>query len=436
MRLQIQNLGPIKQAEIDLNNRMVVICGPNNTGKTYAAYTMYAIHRAIHRMEIDPSWIQEWDKTLTETLNLEVDLVHWWQQNGQAILDSLAKGLISILPEVFASDSSVFEKTEFRFLLSKEEIVEGFSYRWEFRRTSHYLMTDIKMGSLAISIELKESDPPETSVKDLTLLVRRILELLNFDNSAIFPTERCAIDLFSTDVLLNRSEWLDQALTNGIKDGPKPRAYPLPVQQSLRLVESLVKGKEDSKYADLAKEIEFAVLQGSIEVDEHNNLQYLPVNANNPLRIHLTGSVVKSLYSMVLYLRYKAAYGDLVVIDEPEMNLHPNMQLALTRILAKAANRGLRIVMTTHSDFILREMNNLIMLYPENEKSQALIDRHGFDRDATLDPENVGVYLFQDNTGEQLLVTETGFEVSSIDEAITRQTAISEDIYFELFESN
>ena len=42
MILHIENLGAIKQAQIDLTNKFLLLCGRNNTGKTYASYILYA----------------------------------------------------------------------------------------------------------------------------------------------------------------------------------------------------------------------------------------------------------------------------------------------------------------------------------------------------------------------------------------------------------
>ena len=40
MKIQIKNLGILKQAEFTLGD-LTIICGHNNTGKTYAAYALY-----------------------------------------------------------------------------------------------------------------------------------------------------------------------------------------------------------------------------------------------------------------------------------------------------------------------------------------------------------------------------------------------------------
>lgn len=41
MKFGIKNLGPIKEANIELGD-LTIICGKNNCGKTYLTYTLYA----------------------------------------------------------------------------------------------------------------------------------------------------------------------------------------------------------------------------------------------------------------------------------------------------------------------------------------------------------------------------------------------------------
>ncbi|OKZ80092.1 MAG: hypothetical protein BHW07_03835 [Clostridium sp. CAG_433_25_7] len=58
----------------------------------------------------------------------------------------------------------------------------------------------------------------------------------------------------------------------------------------------------------------------------------------------------------------------LALLDEPEMNLHPENQRKIARVLAMLANYGIKIVITTHSDFITRELSLLVMFLRNNGK--------------------------------------------------------------------
>jgi len=45
MKINIKNLGIIKNAEIDLSKDLIVFTGYNNTGKTYLNYLLYGLYK-------------------------------------------------------------------------------------------------------------------------------------------------------------------------------------------------------------------------------------------------------------------------------------------------------------------------------------------------------------------------------------------------------
>ncbi len=52
--------------------------------------------------------------------------------------------------------------------------------------------------------------------------------------------------------------------------------------------------------------------------------------------------------------------GQLVYIEQPEIHLHPRAQIALSEIFADAANRGVRVVVETHSELFLLGVQSLV----------------------------------------------------------------------------
>jgi predicted ATPase len=63
--------------------------------------------------------------------------------------------------------------------------------------------------------------------------------------------------------------------------------------------------------------------------------------------------------------------GQLVYIEQPEIHLHPRAQVAIAEIFADAANRGVRVVVETHSELFLMGVQSLVAegkLAPEKVK--------------------------------------------------------------------
>ena len=67
----------------------------------------------------------------------------------------------------------------------------------------------------------------------------------------------------------------------------------------------------------------------------------------------------------------------LVYLEQPELHLHPNAQVALAQVLADAAKRGVRVVAETHSSLLLLGIQTLVA---EGKLSPDLVKLHWFSR--------------------------------------------------------
>jgi predicted ATP-dependent endonuclease of OLD family len=130
--------------------------------------------------------------------------------------------------------------------------------------------------------------------------------------------------------------------------------------------------KLNSDFKDLAIEIQKKILNGKYIV-ETDGIYFIPYKIhssntdhfNQKISLHLSSSTVKTFFSLVFYLEHLAKEGETLIIDEPELNLHPDNQRKIAIILVMIANRGIKVIVSTHSDYFIREINNLIMLKNE-----------------------------------------------------------------------
>ena len=72
-----------------------------------------------------------------------------------------------------------------------------------------------------------------------------------------------------------------------------------------------------------------------------------------------SSGAVRSLLEIGFYLRHVAQRGDLLMVDEPELNLHPENQRRVARLFVCLISLGIRVFITTHSDYIVKEFNTL-----------------------------------------------------------------------------
>ena len=146
---------------------------------------------------------------------------------------------------------------------------------------------------------------------------------------------------------------------------------------------------------NLTQRLEKEILSGSIRNEKSETgypvFSYQPTGWKEDLPLMNTSSMVSELAPVVLYLRHVVSPGEVLIIEEPESHLHPGMQVAFIRHLAAAVRSGIRIIITTHSEWVLEELANLVRL---SELSES--DRKGIGgADYALSPDQVGTWLFE-----------------------------------------
>jgi predicted ATPase len=142
--------------------------------------------------------------------------------------------------------------------------------------------------------------------------------------------------------------------------------YALPIETNvdfIKKLENIVKTTSfiAEKHPDVLTD--FAdILGGESTVTLNDHLYYVPKGKRVKLSMDQSSSAVRSLLDIGFYLKHEAQMGDLLMVDEPELNLHPENQRRVARLFARLVNLGIKVFITTHSDYIIKELNTLIML--------------------------------------------------------------------------
>lgn len=219
----------------------------------------------------------------------------------------------------------------------------------------------------------------------------------------------------------------------------------MPIRDGLEVAEDLNNySKTKSEFYSFAEEIENELLNGKVIITKDGDVQFSSNKAKRKkIPIHLTASIVKTLSSLIFYLKYIATKNELIIIDEPELNLHPNNQVYLARVFARLINQGFRLIISTHSDYIIRELNNLIMASSLKRKESITINSFTYSKEYYLDYNTVGAYLFnfknstsRNVTVSSIPISKSGFDVETIDNTIDELNEISEELFYALQNEN
>ena len=117
------------------------------------------------------------------------------------------------------------------------------------------------------------------------------------------------------------------------------------------------------------------------------------------LRLHAAASLVRALAGLGVYLDRLAERGDLLTVDEPEMNAHPEAQLMITELLGVLVNAGINVVITTHSPYVAEHVGNLIeAAHAAKADQDRIATRFALQTtEAFVPAESVSVYLFNED---------------------------------------
>lgn len=435
MVLEVKNLGPIKEAKIDLNRSMTIFCGPNNTGKTYLSYIIYAMAKLnnLPTLPLPSNCLTDIINKGDATYHISIDKIVEYQKH---ISDNVTNNLDRVFGLSKEKAQTYFKTTEINFIESKESLeyeIKNADLQLLINRPNGQVIFTKTPGSLSVNLKLENGENlGPTGViwlgSGILPVLYKSLALYPVSSAIVFPVERNSIYTFSKEVAMNRMQTLD-----------RNTRYPLAIEDNLLISEDLANIKrQGSDFSDLAAEIEEYLLTGKMEVSKDGEMEFVSSHAKTrKLPIHLSASIVKTLSSLVFYLKHRAKKGDLIIIDEPELNLHPDQQVKLVRIFGKMINRGFRFLISTHSDYIIKELNNLIMLSDNEHVVKKVGSELGYKENESINPQDVTAYYFSYKTKTAKFVTvqeeavdKFGFAVPSIDKVIAQINKNSEELFY------
>lgn len=458
MKISVKNLGVLEQAEFELGE-LTLICGGNNTGKTYATYALFGFlqyAKNLLKVEIPNQTVEVLLRDGVTRIDIEP-----YTMKADNILRHSCREYTRHLPRIFASQRDQFRDTTFQVSLEPESISSIKSRTFERRKRSAEadllsLSKDEGEKDLVISLLMdmdKRKALPTRMIKEV--ISDGIIELLfdqSFPRSFIASAERTGVAIFRKELNFARSRLLEEISR---ADNIEPmellfksyQNYPMPVKNNvdfIRHLETII--KEDSFLVEKYPQVlnNFAdIIGGEYIAGSNDTIYFKPARRQLKLTMDESSSAVRSLLDIGFYLRHVAKPGDLLMVDEPELNLHPENQRRIARLFAQLVNLGIRVFATTHSDYIVKELNTLIMLNQDKPYLKQIAKEEGYQSEELIAAEKVRVYIAEKalmkrgserrSSRYQTLVAanidpELGIEAHSFDETINKMNEIQEAI--------
>ena len=414
MKFKFERLGPLHEAEIELAD-LTIICGENNTGKTYVTNSLYALLYAWQQLLAWDLSEEDMAKLVNEGF-INIDLQKEIVENWDAILQNTMTRLADNLHDFLATPPERFKDTRFSLTAPittdwvKRSIDDGLNSIKGKRLVSIKKQPEQTVVEIAIVIESGDELPPVHSLAGF--IRQQLIEIVlgkTFPDVFITTAERTGSAIFRGELNFSKNK-LVNVLTEMDNDKKSvvnfatliklmKRSYALSVEHNVEFISIQIPNLEQrgtSEIIRLNPELSKAfkeIAGGTYKATKEGAIYFTPKGTTLKLGLGEASSAVRSLMVLWFWVQYEAKPSDMLMIDEPELNLHPANQRRLVKFLAALVNAGIKIFLTTHSDYIIREFNTLIMLSSDKPHLSAVREKFkGYtDRDF-LKVENVAVY--------------------------------------------
>ena len=423
VKFKIKRLGAITDSEVTLKQFMI-LSGESGLGKSYMAMLCnYVFFLLWSRKRINNFLASQGIFFNEQRLN--------WKNKGiafsirkQTLLDWIDKDIVTFLNYMLAADMN---ETEVHIDLPIPETLEfGFTEEIEglVDAEESYLRVNINKD---LYYRTKNEDESIGGESPLAFLLRYYLIDRIFGNhnglryNFILPPSRGA--------LMTENVNPDTGLFKEFSD-------------MLKIINS---ASERPHQTDEHIQDEFRqILDGRIYRDQAaGKYFYETTNANLP--ISAAASSIKEIAPLSLFVnRYDVSVSS-ILVEEPEAHLHPLKQRMMADVLSLLVNNQACVQITTHSDYLIRRLNELVLLnkisnkYKEEpERFEEVCKEVGIPSYLSLNPQVIGAYLLQrrqDGTVEVVCQnTEDGVKFDSFYKAL-RQNINMRDTLLKVLES-
>ena len=458
MKFNFKNFGYIDEGQIELSD-LTILCGPNNSGKTYATYSIYGILKNFRKL-VEFTLSSELLITLVQEGVLNIDLKNYLKDIKKNIKGA-SQRFSDNLDDYFSASDEIFVDSEVEILIDELKIDLG----QEFKRVINFgrsrtLIFDKPPSESCLSIVLESTDTERGGSLSRRILSRiisqAIIDCLLLGNTIepfVITSERTGIALFYKELDISKNMLIEHLTQNDVLEpysilqSMKSR-YAKPIQDNINVIRDYENTNKEKSYIRENEKYKYVLdalqdlLGGSFKsIDKQ--VVYHPKKSRNRDRVsvpvYIASSSIKSLFLIDLYINCLAEENGLLIIDEPELNLHPDNQRKMAGLLARLVNAGIKVMITTHSDYLIREISNRIMLSNDFPNKYEIIEKQKAPKIITEDilrPSQVKAYAMQDHKIKEIKVDKFGIKMDIFDSIIDSSNKLADDIFFSLEEND
>lgn len=451
IKAKFKNIGPVQSADLELGE-LTIIAGQNNTGKTYLVYTLYGFLSSLSAVvyefgrAISPK-VQEIANQIKQSGSASIDFMEY-----KTIRSLFVKRISSLfssqfLHQVFSSPKKEFADARFSLGMNckKSAVENSVSGRYKDHKVN--IRSYLKNGKARF-----ESDQQELSQVPLAFIEKGLIALFiksiqrSLPEPFILSAERFGISLFYKELDFTKNRLVEELQKLSDKKSSdrnhldlfmslvgESARYARPIKDNIHFTRDLpeVQKQKSELPADKFHSVE-KMMDGYYRAkrDEIRFISKRRGDKRFDIPLHLASSSARGVSDLYFYLKHHAQPGQILIVDEPESHLSPSNQILMARLLVFCVNAGLKVLISTHSDYLIKEINNLIMLHGNFAGKSNFLNswKTDYKENDCLDPKRVKAYTCEHGRLQPCLVDETGIDMPVFDDAIDKINRASSEL--------
>lgn len=380
MKIELKNIGMLKRASVKLDG-LTVIAGENDTGKSTVGKIIFCIIKAISRYEEDfqesrEFKIQEKLDRLFFYLRRNSDLFSVEEEKHQQILDLLSF-------DRFLNNESKIQDYLFKLRLEIKNFIQPHNYEEKYidqiidelefiirspedkQKSIENALNKVFRSEFNSNILYYSENSGYIKLYENDLLLLDIE--INKDNKIFLRNEVQPIEIeeatfIETPLILNNHDLLIRSQTglDITKRSSRRLGVPYTTLHTKDLFDKL-KSREFTLYFDgdfeaIIKESIINTIKGEVIYDDDEK-DFIYKKGDYKISIKNTATGIKAFG--IIQLLIDNGFIDrtsILILDEPEIHLHPKWQLIYAQIIATLAKNEIPILVTSHSPYMIEAL--------------------------------------------------------------------------------
>ena len=382
MRLILENVGKVQEADIKLDG-ITLIAGENNTGKSTVGKMLFCIFESFYKIERQIS--QERINTIGRHI---ANFYHeTFNRAGRkySVHDLAAEFVHN--KEQYVGDSRIIRKAIENFFENREINFDAIAYQDTLEQLADKIYsvlfiedTEIRRAILQRTLDSEHGMKigflnNESNYSKIQLEIRNSkieFEVINNENINIIQDMSLNKEIIYID---------DPFVLDDLQDLlPYRSAYGLNHRDSL--LDKIVRVKDTRDFGALDEilvnkklerifETMNGICDGDLTVSEDGgNYSYRTSELNGTLEMSNLSTGIKSFIILKTLLRNGSINDNgVVILDEPEIHLHPEWQLKFAEVIVLIQKEfGVNILLNTHSPYFLNAIEVYVKKYGIEKK--------------------------------------------------------------------